>query len=65
MKEPKKISCIWRRGKSELATKVGTFDPNNCEVKIDDSLRMNTGLEYDQEDRKYNSKMSVLELIFA
>ena len=51
--EEKKISCIWRRGKRELPTKAGMFDPKNQEAKIDDLLRMNTGLDYDQDEKKF------------
>lgn len=59
------MSVIWRRGKRELESKPGTIDPNTHDAKIDDVFKMKTALDYDVEERKFQPKLSIIELIFA
>lgn len=64
VKEAKQVSVIWRRGKSELESKTGVIDPETHDAKIDDIFKMKTSVEFDITDYKFQSKMSILELIF-
>jgi hypothetical protein len=56
---------VWRRGKRELDSKPGVIDPNTHDAKIDDIFKMKTSLDFDIDEYKFQSKMSILELIFA
>lgn len=65
MNEPKKFSVIWRRGKRELDSKVGTIDTKTHDVKIDDIFKMKTALDFDDDEYKFQPKQSILELMFS
>ena len=58
------MSVIWRRGKSELESKAGIVDPQTKDAKIDDVFKMKTSLEFDVVEYKFQSKISILELIY-
>lgn len=55
---------MWRRGKRELDSKPGTIDPKTHDAKIDDIFKMKTSLDFDEDEYKFQSKMSILELVF-
>ena len=59
------MAVIWRRGKRELDSKAGTIDPQTHDAKIDDIFKMKTSLDFDVDEYKFQSKMSILELVFA
>ena len=59
------MAVIWRRGKRELDSKPGNIDPETHDAKIDDIFKMKTSLDFDMDDYKFQSKMSILELVFA
>ena len=59
------MSVIWRRGKRDLDSKPGTIDPKTHDAKIDDIFTMKTAVDFDTDEYKFQSKMSILELIFV
>ena len=59
------MSVIWRRGARELDSKPGLIDPSSHNAKIDDIFKMKTSLDFDTEEYKFESKMSILELVFS
>ena len=63
--EAKSVSVIWRRGARELDSKPGLIDPSSHNAKIDDIFKMKTSLDFDTEEYKFESKMSILELVFS
>ena len=63
--DKKQVSVVWRRGKRELDSKSGTIDPENHDAKIDDIFKMKTSLDFDEEEYKFQTKMSILELVFS
>ena len=60
----RKVSVIWRRGKSYLESNAGEINPMTKEAMIDESQKMTTQLEYDTVESKFLSKMSFFELVF-
>lgn len=56
---------IWRRGKRELSSKAGAIDPVTHDAKIDDMFKMKTAVDFDTDEYKFQSKLSILELVFA
>ena len=56
---------VWRRGKRELDSKPGMIDPSTHDAKIDDIFKMKTSLEFDTDEYKFQTKISILELVFA
>lgn len=65
MKEPQYVSVVWRRNKSALESKAGQVDPTTHDARIDDVFKMKTALEFDVDEYKFQTKNSVLELIFS
>jgi len=63
--EAKSVSVIWRRGQRELDSKPGLIDPATHNAKIDDIFKMKTSLDFDMNEFKFESKMSILELVFS
>ena len=64
VREAKSVAVIWRRDKRELMTQPATLNPDSHDAKIDDVFSMKTSLDYDTDEKKYQAKNSVLELIF-
>lgn len=59
------VCVIWRRGKRELSSKAGAIDPITHDAKIDDMFKMKTAVDFDVDEYKFQSKLSILELVFA
>ena len=54
---------MWQRGKGQLKSKTATLDPRLHEAAVDDLFKMSTTLEYDESDRKYLPRKSVLSIV--
>ena len=55
---------IWRRRKKELESNSAEIDPETSSARIDDVFKMKTSLDFDLQEYKFLSKVTVLELVF-
>ena len=48
-----------------MESKAGVVDPDSHDAVIDDVFKMKTSIEFDTDEYKFQSKSSILELVFT